>query len=107
MFFGADSCTKAKHIIFNALNLFNFDVPRIYFPKILFKNSGTGIEWSVGIIILIPLLVFFIFNDAFRKLIDNYVPKFRYSVFIIIILLFSVFQIIKPDYSSPFIYFNF
>ncbi len=105
VFFGAENFSKAKYILFNAVNIVNFDIPRIYFPFIKFRSSG--IQYSFWILVLIPVLIYFIFNDTFRKWLDNFTPVKKYSIFIIIILLFAIFQIIKPDYSSPFIYFNF
>ena len=105
VFFGAENITKAKYVLINAFNVLNFDIPKIYFPSIRFRSSG--MEFSFWILILIPILIFFIFNDTFRKWLDNFIPSKRYSIFIIIILLIVLFEIIKPDYSSPFIYFNF
>ena len=105
VYFGANHISTANNILLKAFNPLLFDMPRIYFPTIRFKNSGNILDF--WIIIIIPVLIFFIFNDTFRRLIDEFKPKLKYSVFIAIIFLIVILQLIKPDYTSPFIYFNF
>ena len=105
VYFGANHIKTANNILLKAFNPLLFDIPRIYFPEIRFRNSGN--IFDLWIIILIPLLIFFIFNDSFRKLIDNFKPRLGYSIFIVVILFIAILQLIKPDYTSPFIYFNF
>ena len=105
LYFGAKKVADANNILITAINPLTFDVPKIYFPDIRFR--ATGHSYDIFGIILIAFAVYFIFNGTFRKFMDNFKPKKRYAVFIILLMLIVVYNLVKPDYSSSFIYFNF
>lgn len=105
VYFGAKNIGSANQIIMKAFNPMLFDIPRIYFPQIRFRNSGLIFDFFL--LVFIPLVIIFIHNDFFRKQIDNFKPCLRYAVFISAVFLIVSFILIKPDYASPFIYFNF
>ena len=105
VFFGANDIKSAWTIIKNAVNPLLIDIPRIYFPEIRFLDSGLTFDFFI--LIAIPLAIFFIHNKFFREFIDNFKPQLKYSIFISIALIIILYMLIRPDYTSPFIYFNF
>ena len=105
VYFGARHVQDANKILLTAFNPLTFDIPRIYFPFVRFRATGGSCD--IIILILIPLLIYFIFNDSFRKWVDNFKPHTKYALFIAVLIIISVYNILKPDYSSSFIYFNF
>lgn len=105
VYFGARHIQDANKILLTALNPLTFDIPRIYFPLVKFRATGGACD--ITMLIIIPILIYFIFNDSFRKWIDNFKPQTKYAFFIVVLILISVYNILKPDYSSSFIYFNF
>lgn len=104
-YFGAKRVTDANQILLSAVNPLTFDIPRIYFPVIKFR--ATGHSFDLLALILIPIFIYFIFSDKFRKLIDNFKPQLSYSIFIVTLMVISIYNLLKPDYASSFIYFNF
>ena len=105
VYFGARHLQDANNILLTAFNPLAFDIPRIYFPLVKFRSTGGCYDFSM--LIIIPVLIYFIFNESFRKWVDNFKPQMKYSIFIVILILISIYNILKPDYSSSFIYFNF
>ncbi len=105
IYFSSTSVSAANKLLFKFFNVFNFDLPKIYGFDIRFRESGNS--WEIYPLIIIPLMIFFIFNNFFRDKLKNFQPKLIYSFYIVFLLLFSFYQILKPDYSSSFIYFQF
>jgi len=105
LYFGAKKVADANNILITAINPLVFDVPKIYFPAIKFR--ATGHSYDIFGLIFIIIALYFVFNDSFRKFMNSFKPKAIYTVFIVILLLIATYNIVKPDYSSSFIYFNF
>lgn len=105
IYFSAPNIESANKLFIKCLSIANFDLPKIYGFDMRFRSSGNS--WDMISIILIPLMLFFVFNNFFRNKLENFQPKITYSIYIVLMLLVSFYQIIKPDYSSSFIYFQF
>lgn len=105
VFFGSSNVNLACKIIQSAFNPLLFEIPRIYFPEIRFSSSGLTFDFFV--LIAIPLVLFFVHNRFFRDFVDDFAPQKKYCLFISIILIIILYMLIRPDYTSPFIYFNF
>ena len=105
LYFGANHVKDANKILLTAFNPLTFDIPRIYFPLVKFRATQGSYDFMI--LVIIPLLIYFIFNDSFRKWVDNFKPQTKYAVFIAILVIVSVCNLLKPDYTSQFIYFNF
>ena len=104
-YFGAKRVADANQILLSAINPLTFDIPRIYFPVIKFRATGHSFDFLA--LVLIPIFIYFIFSDKFRKIIDNFKPQLSYSIFIVTLMVISIYNLLKPDYASSFIYFNF
>ena len=105
IYFSAPNIATANKLLLHSINFLNFDLPKIYGFDMRFRESGNS--WEIYPLIIIPIMFIFIFNNYFRDKLKNFNPNFKYTVYIVIMLLFSFYQIFKPDYSSSFIYFQF
>ena len=105
IYFSAPNLSSANNLLLSCLNIMNFDLPKIYGFDMRFRGSGHS--WEIYPLIFIPIMIFFIFNNFFRDKLKNFRPSVIYSVYIVIMMLASFYNIVKPDYSSSFIYFQF
>lgn len=105
IYFSASNIASANKLLLSCLNFMNFDLPKIYGFDMRFRQSGHS--WEIYPLIFIPIMIFFIFNNFFRDKLANFKPKFIYSLYIVIMMLAAFYNIVKPDYSSSFIYFQF
>jgi len=105
LYFGAKKVADANNILITALNPLTFDVPKIYFPVVKFRE--TGHSYGILTIVVIVFAIYFIFNDSFRNFMDKFQPKTKYMLFIVFLMIIVIYNLVKPDYSSSFIYFNF
>lgn len=105
IYFCSPTIAAANKMLLNCINFANFDMPKIYGFDMRFRESGHS--WEIYPLIILPLMILFIFNNFFRDKLKNFQPKTIYSVYIVLLLLASFYQLFKPDYSSTFIYFQF
>ncbi len=105
IYFSAPNIATANKLLYSCFNFTSFDIPKIYGFDMRFRASGNS--WEIYPLIVLPVMIFFIFNNFFRDKLKNFEPKTIYSVYIVLLLLFSFYQLFKPDYSSSFIYFQF
>lgn len=105
IYFSAPNISTANKLFLKFIDVFNFDLPKIYGFDMRFRTSGNS--WEIFPLIIIPLMIFFIFNNFFRDKLTNFKPRAIYSIYIVVLLLAAFYQILKPDYSSSFIYFQF
>lgn len=105
IFFSAPTITAANKLFLHSINFLNFDLPKIYGLDMRFRGSGN--QWEVYPLIILPLMIFFVFNNFFRDKYKNFSPSLKYSFYIVFMLLIAFYNIFKPDYSSSFIYFQF
>lgn len=105
IYFSAPNIASANKLLLSSLNFLNFDLPKIYGFDMRFRGSGNS--WEIYPLIFIPIMIFFVYNNFFRNKLKNFKPVSIYSVYIVLMLLVSLYNIFKPDYSSSFIYFQF
>ena len=105
VYFCAPNFQIANKLVLKCFDITNFSIPKIYGFDMRFREAGTS--WEIFSLILLPLLIFFIFNNFFRDKLKKFQPTTIYSIYIVVLLLLSFYQILKPNYSSSFIYFQF
>ncbi|MGN0015489.1 MAG: MBOAT family O-acyltransferase [Candidatus Gastranaerophilaceae bacterium] len=105
IYFSSPDITTANKMFFKFINILNFDLPKIYGFDIRFRTSGNS--WEILPLVVLPLMIFFVYNDFFRNKLKNFKPNTTYSIYIVFMLICAFYQIFKPDYSSSFIYFQF
>jgi len=105
IYFSASSISSANKLLLSCLNILNFDLPKIYGFDMRFRASGHS--WEIYPLIIIPIMIFFIFNNFFRDKLTNFKPKPVYTFYIVFMMLAVFYNLVKPDYSSTFIYFQF
>lgn len=107
IFFRAKDLFYAKNIIKSALGFYGFAIPKIYGVKIQYDSlSGIG-KWDLLVLILIPILTILIFINKIHGISERIKPNKVYTVMIIILFITTLLCLIRPNYSSPFIYYNF
>ena len=105
IYFSAPNIATANKLALKCLNFSNFAIPKIYGFDMRFREVGT--TWEIFPLIVLPLMIIFIFCNFFRDKLKNFKPVMAYAIYIVVMLLVSFYQILKPDYSSSFIYFQF
>ena len=101
IYFSAPDIASANKLLLSCINILNFDLPEIHG----FNMKFSGHSWEIYPLIVIPVMIYFIFNNFFREKFVNFQPKLTYSLYIVLMLLTAFYQIIESDYSSAFITF--
>lgn len=108
VFFRAPNLTIAKNIFKSAIGFNGFAIPEIYGLRIeFFPNISALTGWDTAMLFLIPILIVAIFVPKVHAFKNNLKPKFTYALFMAILFAWVILTLLNPDYSSPFIYFNF
>lgn len=108
IFFRAENLSIAKNIIKSLCGFNGFAVPKIYGLLIEYSPDISKIDkWDTALLFIIPLLILVIFVKFFHEIPKNLKPNYAYSILMVILFVLVLFKLFMPDYSSPFIYFNF
>lgn len=108
IFFRAQNLMAAKNMFKSIFGFNGFAVPKIYGLFLEYSPNISKVEnWDTALLFIIPLLILVIFIKFFHQIPKNLKPNTFYSLLMIVLFVMTLFTLVKPNYSSPFIYFNF
>lgn len=106
--FRAQTLERAGEIYKSALNLNAFSIPKIYGETIQFCPQVSSIQfWDTISLFLAPVLIAVVFIKFFHNIPKNLKTNNFYMTLFVVLFMLCMFKILSPNYTSPFIYFNF
>ena len=60
------------------------------------RFRASGHSWEIYPLIIIPIMIFFIFNNFFRDKLTNFKPKPVYTFYIVFMMLAVFYNLVKP-----------